>query len=543
MQTPFFRKKGKLDVLGGIFVTLIMALLVYVGVYFLSRVLRNYLLVEINKVYEPVQRAKEILSLLYLVVIALMTILTLERTRKVFADDKNRLAFLRLPLKKRNVFLSKFAVLSMHSFIIGLAFILTINIVLATIMPLGARFWLATVCVCIFVPIICLLLNALFIVPYIKIIEFLQNRYLVLFILFTLLLAVAFFAYSNILNVLQTLLTTGSIRFLFNEDLVATLQGLYIFCYPANSLVSILLEENAILSWLLLLLFTAVSVTVVFFISKTLYKITLYRQPKKSIKTAKPTKIKQRNSLTSLIIKEFICVFREPKYLFAYFSVATSMPIMVYCCFTLFQALIYNTIGVQISFALALSTVLIFAVLTNTFCSTNVTRDGFGILKMKTLPLSIYKILFAKVAFSAIISCLAVIVSCIILVIATPLTFLDGVICILIGLTFTVAQILIATKLDLTHAKISMSDIEVEDQSGKTLSKVVLLGGALTIVCCASCVFFALFASGLVALNDLTLLKVLTYLVPTLIGIIYLVCSALYFRLNLVKCFQKLTNK
>ena len=166
MQTPFFRKKGKLDVLGGIFVTLIMALLVYVGVYFLSRVLRNYLLVEINKVYEPMQRAKEILSLLYLLVIALMTILTLERTRKVFADDKNKLAFLRLPLKKRNVFLSKFVVLSMHSFITGLAFILTINIVLATIMPLGAKFWLSTVAVCIFIPIICLLLNALFIVPY-----------------------------------------------------------------------------------------------------------------------------------------------------------------------------------------------------------------------------------------------------------------------------------------------------------------------------------------------------------------------------------------
>ena len=54
--------------------------------------------------------------------------------------------------------------------------------------------------------------------------------------------------------------------------------------------------------------------------------------------------------LVSLMKKEFICIFREPKHLFAYFSIAASMPLMVYCCYTLFESLIYNMIGLEINF-------------------------------------------------------------------------------------------------------------------------------------------------------------------------------------------------
>jgi hypothetical protein len=88
-----------------------------------------------------------------------------------------------------------------------------------------------------------------------------------------------------------------------------------------------------------------------------------------------------------------------------------------------------------------------------------------------------------------------------------------------------------------------MSDIEVEDQSSKTLAKVVLLGGGLTLISSAFCVFFALFASGLASQENVTILQIFTYLVPSLIGIIYVGCGAIYFRSNLVKSFQKLTNK
>lgn len=112
----------------------------------------------------------------------------------------------------------------------------------------------------------------------------------------------------------------------------------------------------------------------------------------------------------------------------------------------------------------------------------------------------------------------------------------------IIGLMFTFAQIFVATKLDLNHAKISMSDMEADDHSSKTLSKVVLIGGALTILASAASVFFALFASGIKILDNATLLQVCIYLVPSVIGIVYLLCGFLYFRTNITKSFEKLVN-
>ncbi len=542
MKTPFFGKKSKVDILGWAFILFIVAILVYAAVVFLSKIIQNYLSVEINKVYQPIERAKEIISVLYLLVLTAMTLIVLERTRKVFADDKNKQIFLRLPLSKRNVFLSKFAVLFIHTCIIGLVFILTINCILHNVFPLGAQFWLSTVAVCIFMPIICLFLVSLLIVPYILVIEFLTNRYLVLFIMFTVMLAVAFVLYSKLLSIAQTLLVTGSIRFLFNEKTVQTLKAIYNYAYPNNAIVAILFEKNAIMSWLLLLIFSAVAVFVVSFVSSRLYKITLYRQPKNSIKVRKKTKIKKNSPIYSLIRKEFICIYRQPNHVFSYFSVAMTMPIMVYCSFTLFETLIFNTIGIKINFALALSIVLMFGVLTNTFCSTNITRDGYGILKMKTLPISVSKIFLSKVLFCAIISSLAVIISCLLLTFATGLQLYEGLLCLIIGLSFTFAQILVATKIDLNNSKISMRGMEADAHSSRTLSKVVLLGGALALIASVSSVYFALFASGIKIFNNPTLLKVCIYLIPALIGIVYLACGIIYFRKNISRSFEKLAN-
>ena len=541
-QTPFLRKKGKSDFLGGAFILLIVAVLVVAAVIFLSQVVKNYLLVEINKVAEPVERAKEILSVLYFIVLAFMTILMLERTRKVFLNDKNNQVFLRLPIKRSNVFLSKFAVILIHTYIVGLVFVFTVNCIVANILPVGAQFWLASIGVAFFMPILCLLAVAILIVPYVAIIEALSNRYLVLFILFTVGLGAIFIGYSLLLKVVQTLLTTGSIRFLFNEGLVGALQGLYHYGYPVNALVSLLFEKNTLIPYLILLGVTAVSVGVFFLTSKRLYKLTLFRQPRNATIINKRVNTKQRNPVLSLMRKEFICVYREPDHVFSYFSMAMSMPIMVYCSFTLFDALIYNALGIHVDFSLAITTILMFSVLTNTFCSTNFTRDGLGMLKMKTLPLDASKIFLAKVLFCAIVSSIAVLLSCITLVVATNLGAFDGFMCFAVGIAFSFSQIFVATRVDLNHAKISMNNMEVDDQKNKTLSKVVLIGGALTVLVCLSSIFFAVFAGALNLINNAKLLVVCTYAVPVLISIIYLVASLRFFRKNISKKFENLAD-
>ena len=64
-----------------------------------------------------------------------------------------------------------------------------------------------------------------------KIIDFLKDKYAVIFILFTTLLAGAFFLYSEVLGVVQRLLETGNIKFLFNMQFITTLQTILKYSY------------------------------------------------------------------------------------------------------------------------------------------------------------------------------------------------------------------------------------------------------------------------------------------------------------------------
>lgn len=542
MQTPFFRKGGKKDWLGFVLGLLTIAFLVYVCVTFFEKILNNYVLVEINKVYEPIQRMTEMLNLVYVLGFIVITLIFLEHARKIFADDKNKVAFLRLPVNQRNIFLSKLCVLTLHVYITCAIFILTISVVASTILPFGASFWLSTIGCCVFMPFSCLFFVTLLIVPYIKLIEILSNRYALLFVLFTAILVIAFIAYSQLLNVIQVLLTTGSIRFLFNEKFIVGLQTLKKYSYPASTYVTILLTNGAWIHWLAILISSIISFVLMYLISKSLYKLTLYRQPVRDRTIRKPTTVKQGSTFMALLKKEFICVYRQPKHLFSYLSVAMSMPVMVYCCYTLFETLIYNALGLHISFALALSVVLIFGVLTNTFCATNVSRDGLGILKMKTLPIATDKLFFAKVVFCAIISSLAVIASCLLLIFSSSLETGEGLLCLFIGLMFTFAQVLVATKLDLNYAKVSLSDFEMDKQTTRTLSKVILIGVALAIIAIVSVIFFALVSSGLNLFTNEKMLRVCMYLVPVLIGLIYLTCAIYYYRRKLFRSFELLAN-
>ena len=140
--------------------------------------------------------------------------------------------------------------------------------------------------------------------------------------------------------------------------------------------------------------------------------------------------------------KEFICVFRDKKHLFSYFSIATAMPVMVYCCYTLFESLISNAIGLNVDFSLALLVLLIFSILTNTFCATNITRDGLVALKAKMFPVKASTQLLAKVLFCAIVSCAAVVASVIALIVA-GLTVTDGLLCAGVAIIFSMAQLFI----------------------------------------------------------------------------------------------------
>ena len=397
------------------------------------------------------------------------------------------------------------------------------------------------------------LIASVLLVPYIKIVEFVSNKYLIMFVLFTAALVGAFLIYAEVLEIVQNLLETGSIKFLFNSEFISTLQLLIDITYPANCFAYIAVGKFLDIALGITISLAVIAVFVVYFVSKRLYYITLYKNETQKKVRNKTKALFRTTKFAALIRKEFISVFREPQNLFSYFAIATAMPVMVYSCYTLFESLIKNALGFNVSFALALIVILIFSILTNTFCATNVSRDGELALKVKMFPVRASKLLFAKVFFCSIVSSLSVIGSSALLYFAKIYFNTEGQIRVepkdlaiitAVGVVFSLSHIFVATRLDLNHAKVMASPQEIEEESNKTIAKTVFIGLILALVAGASSLLVTVFANtGLIEQYlGVSLSQEFAYYLPVAIVGAYFLFSLVYYFFLIERKYRRLVR-
>lgn len=543
MQFPLKPQKGKkVDILGSLLSVLMVILIAAVFVILLSTVVSNYVLVKVNKVADPLLRTKELLNLCYTGVLVALVMAGLENMRKTLMEKKYKSLFLRLPVKHQTIFASKLATILISNYILALILIVTINTIFFVSVELPATFWLMTFFIWLFMPMAAFLIATVLLVPYIKMIDFISNKYTLMFVSITAIIMGAFLIYSGFLEVVQGLLETGSIKFLFNEKFITTLQTLAKWTYPANCFADIALGTNLIVSFAVAIGVALVAVFFVYFVSKSLFYATLYKNENRRHGGKKKVQRTVLSPLTTLMKKEFICIFREPKNLFSYFAIAASMPVMVYCCYTLFESLITNTIGMQVNFPLATLIVLIFSILTNTFCATNITRDGAAAIKVKMYPVKASTILLAKVLLCGIVSSLAIVISLIVLASSTTLATGDAIVCAIIAIAFSTAQIFIATRMDLNGAKLTSSLSEMQSASNRTIAKVVTLGIVLALVAGILSVMSYIFSIGdsIDFIAKLGLTKAHAYVLPAMISVIYLGSAIAYYSVRIEKSLEDL---
>ena len=536
-------QKKRIDILG--FLTSIIFTLVIAGIFgiLVYAVADGYLDIKIDKVSDPIARAHELLNAVYTIIIVALGIMCLEKMRSTLARSSDIPIFLRLPVKNGTIFRAKFTALLLWTYVTAFMLIIPVNAIFYFVLGAGRDFLINTVIVYLLLPMVSFLLATLLILPYMVIIKFLSTRYFLSFVSLSVLVVGAFFLYSGILDVLRGLFETGSIKFLFTSDFVDILMGAKLYTYPANALASLLLGIDMQKSILISAGFAAAALLFTFLITGALYRLVLYRNRDGRKSRSRFTLGFRRGVTSSLLRKEFVTVYREPKYLFSYFAIAFAMPFMIYCCYTLFETLIFNALGRGFEFSLALLVVLVFGILTNTFCATNITRDGKSALKAKSFPVKASKLLFSKVLFCSIISSLSVLGSVAMLYFTVGMTPFNAVITCVIGLVFSFSQILIATRTDLNCAVVDASPEEVARTSDRTIAKVVTVGLFFAVIIGFVTFFVSVFAGTAPAfLKGFEVKEVYVYLIPAIIALIYFGASLVYYLVNIEKAFSKLTK-
>ena len=130
----------------------------------------------------------------------------------------------------------------------------------------------------------------------------------------------------------------------------------------------------------------------------------------------------------------------------------------------------------ECNYAIAVFVVTMFGLLTNTFCATNVSRDGRMYAMLKTLPVKVEEVIGSKLIFSGVVSVISVMASSFSLLIGNLLTFGEAVFVFANGLLFSFAGIAYATKKDMVTPCFPSTENDEVTDSNSNLSTLILIG-------------------------------------------------------------------
>ncbi len=474
-------RKGNFNAVGFLFRLALVAVFLAVFILFLGNFLEIYLAVKTDGAPDASSRLFEVLTAAYTVVLLAMVVGAVSQiNRALFLADDMRVMSA-LPVGAKTLYVSKLIVIYLHQAVTAAVCVLSVNLTCAAYLPQGWLYYLLTVLAVFLLPLLSVGIASVLALPFHALRLLLRDRFVLSFLVITLVTAGLLFLYAYLLEGVKELLLGDDIKYFFNEGVMNAIGTAVSYMYPANLLAGLFAGKNVLYCCLVLLAVLAACalvslVGIRFILVRALRARTgsqhVYTRSRFYLHGEKP-------QLLALMKKEFLLIFRTPDYMFSYFSVALVVPLMVYFCMSVGASLVVRLIAVQCDVELAVFLTLVFGSLANVFCTTNISRDGSMFYSVKAMPVGYRSVIFSKVFLCLIVTALSQLLTAAVLLAAGYLSALNALFLFGVGLLFGVAQICIATRVDLNHAKFSMEPDGEIKESGNTAS-VVIVAGLLT---------------------------------------------------------------
>ena len=480
--------KKNVNVANIIFNILLFGAILFAVGYVLYYVFDIYLTLKIGYEADIYARQKEILSIIYFATMVVMSLIAGYKIKNKIANDKNINALLVLPIKAETIFLVKFVSIYfeiLFSTVISLACVTT---VLCISCSLSISLVLWSVLVSVVLAFIAVFIGSILALPLYFAGQLLSRHFVVYMAFYVVVIALAFLAYSVFLGALKDLLESGQIKFLLNQDFVISMHNFALSAFPCNVFASLVLGENVGLNLLWCVLVMAGACGLSFLIVRFIFGLVRQNRLVSNVQFKRENVSYKPKSVTaSLMAREFINILRTPAYSLQYFAIAITLPLLVYVTATLLISLLNNLIFVQADFVISLFCLIMFSLLTNTFCSSNISREGKYFKSLKALPLSSSQVLRAKVIFSLIVASVAIALSCVVLICVGAVNVWQAVVAFVVCNLLSIAEVLFATRMDLNKPnfdKKSGNATNVLLFAGLIVSFVV---GGVSLVCYLWC--------------------------------------------------------
>ena len=494
----------------------VIAVLLYIGVFYLARQIISYLTLNINR---------EFLTILFASLQGVALIFGIASVLNHLYMSKDNELLIVFPVTFNQLYLSKILILYISELIFNLVYITPIFLAIGTIgLNAGSISWVYFLSVFIMIPILPIIPLAVAVIisiPSMYVIKFFRKRQLLASIVIISLVVVGFYLYMKIVptitgafNIADKQLENG---FKIKAAIKRIGSNIPLYFWLSNGLFTVgNLYYDAI--WLLGSLVLFVICTIL--IKPFFRSIVLSYNEATQIKGRKK-EFKTRSVFSELLITQFRLLLRSPSYVFEYLLFPILMPIFTIAYDKLLFPIAVNEMGKALIVASHLLVVAIIAFISNAVSSTAISRDGGMVYFVKSSPVSFYKQTFVKILFNIIINFSAILLTtilCLIVKIADPtVIILTG----LVVFIFSIGHICQSFDWDLRNPLLKWYDSSEVTTLSKNTTKCVVLGIGIS---------FILFAIMAVMYHNL----VVGFFINLFIGIIYSLSRIylLYYRIE-----------
>jgi ABC-2 type transport system permease protein len=398
-----------------------------------------------------------------------------------------------LPIKHINIFVSK--MVSIFVKILFSTIILIVPVYVATALNVQTLFTDSFVIIAIIVAIfaitfISIFLSSIFGIIYSLVVKFLSNKFLIKMLLFVIIIGVGFYYYSSILVFFKNFIETGDFKFAFNYGLITEIKNLNRYLVFANNIGEIVVRINTMHNFFIILVSELGLGILSFIIIFLLFKKAITGNSKSyKIVYRNKTKFESSGIMGNLIKKEFIQVYRSSNYSFQYFVIALIVPLMTFTMVNISSEIVFRILAIDATFEISLFALLLFSCLTNTFCATNISREGKMMNELKTMPITPKQIVYSKVWFCSIITISSILITTIVILAFGYISVIQAILLFISATLIGLSQILFSTKMDLKKPNYpEIEGGEVVD-SNQTTSIIIILSLVLSVVVGAILIF------------------------------------------------------
>ena len=482
-------RKNKSDIISYITTLLLMTVLYGTFIYVYYRFGKMYL----NQIFDnPMNmelRLFELMTFTYSGIILLNILLGIRQIYKTMMSVKDMEVLIAQPISSKTIFIYKIVKIYLYQVFSTMIVLIPVAIVVSTTSNLdfdiGYAFTIAFQL--LLIPMISCGIASMLSIIYNYVMEFIENKFILHLICYVVILGIGFYLYSIFLNLLSTLLQNGDIAYFFELRRILLINKMANNLFPANLLGNMIIKNNYLLNTIIIIGCSIVCLCIAAFFVGFIYHKILQNKLEglntslKSLKAA----YKEHSQMTSLIEKEFKVVLRTPNYAFQYFATTFTLPFMVYICVNLMKKMFLKIpllSLISLDYEIALFVISMFMVITNTFCTTNMSRDGKMVYILKTLPLSGKTIVFSKIIFCIIVAEISIVLSVFVLLVTRYLTIIQALIIFIISSIVSVSEIMLATRRDLNNLSISETENSELDDENTGTSLIIFIGILISLV-------------------------------------------------------------